>query len=204
MWMISSLLTFIFPPTCISCGATDTSFCQRCITLARKSLNAPHSYIISIFDFKDPVIKRAIHALKYYHRKDLSIPLASALAKELRKLPNIETYSLVPIPMPWKRKLLRGYNQAECLAEKLSGELGIPLRTDILIRIKSPARQVTLRTREGRLKNQKGSFSIPTPITDMNLLLVDDVSTTGATIEAARAVLLSHGAASVHGATVAH
>ncbi|MEZ0209049.1 MAG: ComF family protein [Candidatus Paceibacterota bacterium] len=202
--MISSLLDFIFPRVCIGCGAKEMSLCKRCLSLSRKALKSPDPYTITLFDFKDPTIKRAIHALKYYHRKDVVIPLTQALAQKLRSIPQIETYTLIPIPMPHIRKLLRGYNQSELIAHELSVALSIPVRTDILVRSKNPTRQVTMHSKKEREQNQKGSFSVITPITDGRFLLVDDVSTTGATLHEARQTLLSSKASLVLGATLAH
>jgi ComF family protein len=106
--------------------------------------------------------------------------------------------------MPRLRKLLRGYNQAERIAEELSRLLDIPVRTDLLIRTHASRRQATITTRAERLKNQIGSFESEKSAKGMNLLLIDDVATTGATIEEARKVLLRSGAESVRAATLAH
>jgi ComF family protein len=163
-----------------------------------------HPHIISIFDFRDPLIKRAIHAIKYYHRKDLVGPLAFELASELRALSGIETYTLVPVPMPRLRKLLRGYNQAERIAEELSRLLALPVDANVLVRTHASRRQAMVKTKAERLKNQAGSFSIEKSSAGMNLILVDDVTTTGATVEEARRILLRNGAKSVLAATLAH
>jgi ComF family protein len=205
MWMIASLLRIFFPPTCIGCGKSGVALCERCIKLARKSLSVPHPYITSVFDFKDPLVKRAIHAVKYYHRKDLIIPLAETLAKELRTSSHeIENYTLIPIPMPRMRRLLRGYNQAEQTASLLATLLSIPVRNDILIRTKSPLRQVRTTKKEERLRNQRDSFAVAHNVSGMKILLIDDVTTTGATLEEARKTLLKSGALEVRAATLAH
>jgi competence protein ComFC len=204
MWMIHSLLQFFFPSQCLGCGKNKSAVCARCLKLARKSLGVPAPHVISIFDFKDPLIKQAIHAMKYHHRKDLFSPLSIPLSEELRKITSIETYVLIPIPMPSIRKLFRGYNQAEEIARELSYALQIEIRTDILLRSKNPTRQVKARTRKERLDNQTDSFLLAGKIEGMNVLLVDDVTTTGATLEEARKVLLKGRARQVLAATLAH
>ncbi len=204
MWMITSFLQFIFPPHCFGCRTTGMSLCTRCVRLARKSLSSSYSYVISIFDFKDPLIKRVIHASKYYHRKDLLHPLVLELAQELQKIQDIHLYTFVPIPMPRIRKLLRGYNQSEIIAQELGTLLSLPVSTSTLIRIKTPLRQVVTKTKNERIKNQRGSFGVIGQIQNKHIILVDDVTTTGATLAEARKVLLKSGARSVIAATLAH
>ncbi len=157
-----------------------------------------------MFDFKDPLIKRAIHAIKYYHRKDLIAPLVESLEEELRKIPQLETYTLVPIPMPRMRKLFRGYNQAEQIAYELSKILKLKTEENMLARSRSPIRQVKTKSKKEREENQSGSFVLLKNPAGMNLLLVDDVTTTGATLSEARKILLKNGASTVRAATLAH
>lgn len=204
MWMIQSLFHILFPSQCIGCGKNHRPICDHCIRLSRKSLGVPVPYITSAFDFRDPVIKKAIHAIKYYHRKDLVAPLAFLLAENLRQIPLIETFILIPVPMLRSRKLFRGYNQAELIALELSKLLGLPVRTDLLYRTKSTVRQATIRTKQERVENQRGVFSAKEDLTGKNFLIIDDVTTTGATLSEARKILLKHGAAQVLAATLAH
>lgn len=106
--------------------------------------------------------------------------------------------------MPGKRKLLRGYNQAELIAISLGKTLSLPVRSDILLRTKSPRRQVKTANRNERMENQKGSFAVKGDPTGMRIVLVDDVVTTGATLEEARKTLLRKKAANVLALTLAH
>ena len=204
MWMIPSFFQILFPTQCFGCGKSSTPLCPRCIRLTRKSLSSPYPYITSIFDFKDPLIKRVIHASKYYHRKDLLPPLVFELAQEMKSVPDLHLYTLVPIPMPRIRKLLRGYNQSELIAQQLSTLLSIPVSTSTLIRTKTPLRQAVTKTRSERIKNQHGSFGVSGGIHSTHIILIDDVTTTGTTLEEARNVLLTNGAQSVIAYTLAH
>ena len=106
--------------------------------------------------------------------------------------------------MPKFRKYIRGYNQAELITEELTKKLPTLTITHALMRNKSPKRQVTTRTRSERLLNQQGSFKTIENVTELNIILVDDVTTTGATLLEARKELLAHGAASVRCVTLAH
>ncbi|MFA5132458.1 MAG: phosphoribosyltransferase family protein [Candidatus Paceibacterota bacterium] len=211
----------LFPIRCISCAKENTPLCGTCLSSCRRVLDTPALYIHSVFSFKDPLIKKIIHAIKYYHRKDLITPLTRAAALELKsssfpllassfqsstssfKL-SASSWTLVPIPMPRLRKYLRGYNQAELIAKALSQELSIPVRTDILTRSRTPKRQVQTHTRGERLYNQHNSFATATPPLGMNIILVDDVTTTGATLTEARNTLLKQGAKKVIALTLAH
>src|SRR5512133_696738 len=120
MWMITPLLhsiaSILFPPRCVGCAKKEETLCFSCLKRARKTLGVPHPYIISLFSFKEEMIRHAIHAIKYYHRRDLIAPMIWAVVPEVRKIPNLDAYTLVPIPMPALRKLSRGYNQAELIA----------------------------------------------------------------------------------------
>ena len=149
-----------------------------------------------------------MHAIKYYHRKDLILPLVDALASEFKKtnaqLLMAHDWILVPVPMPTTRKLVRGYNQAELIASALGKRLSLPVRTDILKRARSPMRQVKTKTKSERAQNQKGSFVATKDLSGMCIIVVDDITTTGITLEEARKTLLSKKAANVLAITLAH
>lgn len=212
MWMISALVSIIFPVRCLGCGASGSSLCNRCIRLAKKSLDAPHPYTVSAFDFKDPLVRRAIHSLKYYHRRDIVRPLALELANVIREECqqtkrssfSVRNWTLVPVPMPAARKLIRGYNQAELIANELGRALALPVATNLLLRSHAPKRQVRTPDRTTRLNNQKGSFTVTEDLTGVHVMLIDDVTTSGSTLAEARKALFSKNAASVVAATLAH
>ncbi len=182
--------------------------CDKCIASLARSVDTPAHYITSIFSFRDKNVKRIIHSIKYYHRKDLVLPLANSVAKELKRTLLGKEYDqnlvLVPIPMPKIRKFMRGYNQSEIIAEKISSMLSLPVKKDILVRTRSPKRQVKTNTRVARLTNQHNSFKVLGDIKNLHIILIDDVATTGATLDEARKVLLKSGASSVVAVTIAH
>lgn len=208
MWMIKkiteTLLLFLFPSYCYLCKKENGSICIDCIQKRARSIDTPAPFITSIYSFKDPSIKRIIHAIKYFHRKDLIRPLVTPLAKELNAR-TLSDHVLVPIPMPRLRRYMRGYNHAQAIAYELSLQTNIPVLHDVLVRSQSKKRQVTTRSRKERIKNQHGAFSVTTKnIVAMRIILVDDVTTTGATLLEAREALLHHGALSVEAVTIAH
>lgn len=206
MWIIytvyQSLLHLFFPRSCFSCGKEGVALCYTCINSTKRVLDTQPPYTMSIFNYKDQLIKRTLHAIKYYHRKDLLPPLANVLVDKIVA----ERYEgvLVPIPMPTIRMSMRGYNQASLLATILSKGTRLMLREDILVRSKSPARQVTMNSKSSRLLNQKHTFKVTNNVVGLDIILVDDVTTTGATLNEARKILLKHKAKSVTCVTLAH
>ncbi|MFA6608439.1 MAG: phosphoribosyltransferase family protein [Candidatus Paceibacterota bacterium] len=113
-------------------------------------------------------------------------------------------WCIVPIPMPKIRKYIRGYNQAELIAKELSQKTSIPIKNNVLTRTYSPKRQVKSHTRNERLKNQHNSFQTTSSVNGLNIILVDDVITTGATIFEARNILQKSGANKVVAISLAH
>ncbi len=168
-----------------------------------RALDPPYPYIISIYSFKNPHLKKIIHAIKYFHRKDLIPPLASVLAHALLQ-EEISSFIVVPIPMSRLRKYARGYNHAEALADEIAERLHLTVQNDLLLRATSKKRQVLTRSRGERLKNQRNAFKVETDLHGKKILLVDDVTTTGATLSEARKALLKNGAACVRAVTIAH
>ncbi len=205
---LNLVLRLFFPPRCFRCGKQNETLCNSCITLSRKSLHTPLPFIVSVFDFKDPMIRRAIHAIKYYHRRDLIEPLIHALALELQtnnsRISSHDDWILVPVPMPKVRKLLRGYNQAELIANRLGKEMSLLVGRSLLTRSRYAARQAKVKTRSGRLLNQKGAFLTTCDLSGKHIILVDDVTTTGATLAEARKALLLAGAEEVMAVTLAN
>lgn len=212
MWNISNIyseiLKTLFPPRCYVCKKDGEILCKNCLLNFGRAVDTPSSYIKSIFSFKDRNVKRVVHAIKYYHRKDLVGPTASVLAQELEKdleqLNKNLDWILVPIPMPKIRMYLRGYNQALVIAKELSRLTMIPVENNLLLRVRNPKRQVSTLTRSERLRNQHNSFRVDKSVGNRNIILVDDVTTTGATIMEARSALLKSGAKNVTAITIAH
>lgn len=110
--------------------------------------------------------------------------------------------ALVAVPLTWRRRWQRGYNQAELLANVLGGALGRPQLRKRLVRVKGAPPQRSL-SRSARLRNLRGAFKVRRPLGGRRVALVDDVTTTGATARAATAALLAGGASQVDVWTVA-
>ena len=111
---------------------------------------------------------------------------------------------VVPVPLFPKRNRTRGYNQSELLAKNFAPRVGLTADTKSLVRIKNTVSQTTL-GRMGRLANMKGAFSCKNPaaVKGKTVLLIDDVATTGATLEGCAAALKAAGAKKVMAYTFA-
>lgn len=120
----------------------------------------------------------------------------------LPKLP--KRSMLVPIPLHPSRRRFRGFNQAEIVARVLSKRFDIPVRTDILRRVRKTVPQVDMKNREDRMNNMKNVFKVnKIPAQGDPIILVDDVYTTGATMQSACEVLKRSGVKTVWGLTIA-
>ena len=146
-----------------------------------------------------PPLDSVVQALKFRRLDYLGRHLATALAAELG--PKLEGLApidrVVPVPLHWRRRLSRGYNQAERIARPLATLLGLPFDPLLSRGRATPPQSLLGRTQ--RLANLRRAFRVPRPreIQGLHLLLVDDVATTGATLDAAAETLKKAGAAAV-------
>ena len=188
-------------PRCPSCGGTMGGVlgaCGECLAVAAR----PWTRAVSVFPFQDAA-RELVHRFKYQDQPWLARFLGVRLAANWRRhgggvLPD----AIVPVPLhPW-REFRRGYNQAELLARELARALDRPMRP-WLRRCRWTRQQARL-DHAARQRNVRGGFQVVRlPETRPTLLLVDDVFTTGATLEAAARELLKGGAGAVMVATIA-
>jgi ComF family protein len=161
------------------------------------SLTAPWAY--------RPPLRDAIRALKFRRLAWVGARLAAPLASALAAGPAAECELVVPVPLHWRRRLARGFDQAAAIARPLACRLGLPA-LDALVRRRATPPQSAL-PRAARRANLAGAFAVrrrrAVTLAGRRVLLVDDVATTGATLAAAAAALLAAGAAEVHAAAVA-
>ncbi|MFA5986618.1 MAG: ComF family protein [Parcubacteria group bacterium] len=165
--------------------------------------NPPYDGVFVASYFKDPLVRKMIHYFKYRFVKDLSHPLALLMAQALHNSHFPAPDLIIPIPLHARRLRWRGFNQAEEIARSL--DLHIPLNTDILKRIRYTHPQVTMRDKESREDNVHNAFAVhdPSLIRGKNILLVDDIMTTGATITACATVLKNSGAGNIYAIVIA-
>lgn len=211
MWILHTCHNFIlgilFPKRCFLCKKENEIICNICLSNISLAVETPYDFIHSHFSYRDKNLKKIIHSAKYFHRKDLFEPLINKSIDEIKdKLSENKNYILIPIPMPIFRKMLRGYNQAEIISKIYSRKLNIPYSKNILFRKKDTTRQIKSKNKSDRLKNQKGSFVVNnlSEIKDKTIILVDDITTTGSTLNEARNVFIKEGVKDVIAVTLAH
>jgi ComF family protein len=220
MRFLNTILDIVFPAKCISCGKFGVNLCIDCLKEAPGAERESANWIFPIFDYRHPSIKKALWLLKYKGRKRLVNVFAEIIyekiLEELSDLSVLENFTnpiLIPIPLSAKRYRERGFNQAQLICEeivKISNiRHGVYLRLEnnILIKIKETEHQARIKERNIRLKNLANSFVIKSNqqnIEKRNIVLIDDITTTGATLNEARKILKHAGARKVIAFTVAH
>ena len=188
----------IRPPFCDICGQPIASGhqCQRC-QKNRPTITAIRSWA----EFDGPV-RNALHGLKYHKNIGLGIALSQHLVNLLQTL-NWVIDLVVPVPLSRERKRQRGYNQADLLAKPLAYRLQSAYHPKVLFRVRETRSQVELSLSERR-ENVKDAFrSDPQQVNKKRVLVIDDVTTTGSTLDACASALFAAKAKSVYGITLA-
>ena len=189
----------IVPPLCPRCGKPQPSgiLCPGCV-----GWQARIDGIRSPFRF-DGVMRQAIYQLKYRNLRALAAPLARLLGDYLSTNP-VPGEVLVPVPLHRKRLRERGYNQSSLLAQQLGKLTSLPVVDNCLIRQRHAPPQARTSTVDERRSNVADAFTCcDHKLRDKQVLLIDDVSTSGATLDSCAAALKAAGATSVWGLVLA-
>jgi len=216
----------IWPHQCFGCGAYQAALCptclagipsrrnQECIICQRVSRYGRSCQSCSTHTMLDrlliaghldtPLLHQCIHRFKYSYITDLAGPLAEYAFGAFSKLESASSLCLdnplvIPVPLHRRRLTERGFNQSELLAQQLAARLHLRHEPGILVRTRYTASQAHSDSRADRLQNMHDAFRVPHPerVQDMPILLVDDVCTTGATLDACASALKSAGATTV-------
>lgn len=185
-------LPFLSGPKCFCCGVPmedsfhPESLCGPCIAVP------PHFDIARAVLAYDDLTRPLVLALKHAGRKD-GVKLFAKWMKQY--CPN-DSDLIVPVPSHWTRLFERGFNQAAWLAQALARETKIKWSPEILIRHRKTNSQNGLSTK-GRARNVQGAFSVKGDIKGKNIILIDDVYTTGSTLDACAKALKKAGAKKV-------
>jgi len=226
------IFDLFFPRFCINCGKEGSYLCQDCFYLIEileeqycpfclrpkvvsdgKTCNYCKSLkkLTGLFcaaSYDNFIVKKMINQFKYEpYIKDAAEPLSSLIISHLTNLnkgDNFQDFILIPVPLEKRKLKKRGFNQAEEIAKELSKNFKIPVFNNTLIKTKSTPAQVELEKTK-RQENIKGVFSCQKIelIKNKKILLIDDVFTTGATLEECARILKEAGAKEVWGMVVA-
>ena len=179
-------------------GAGDDHQCGACL------INPPHFDAARAHFIYEGAIRELIHSFKYDRRTHLRYPLALLALEGAHCFMEYTPEIIVPVPLHTSRLRQRGFNQAVLLGTTLSRHLSLPMVPDALVRTRPTEPQINLSAAERKL-NVQGAFSVKRSdeIKGRNVLLLDDVMTTGSTMDECAKVLKKAGAATVVAVTVA-
>src|SRR3954470_23274208 len=207
-----AFLNLFFPQICYACGSDLVSdhqiLCLRCLhrlpytrfeRIAENPIEkifwgrTPIEHAASLLYFtKGSVVERLLYQLKYRGKKEVGIYCGRLMGEAIRNAEVFGQYdSIVPLPLFKKREHARGFNQAKIIAEGMAMVLKIPVLDDVVERVQATESQ-THKNRIERWQNMRERFRITAPekIANTRILLIDDVITTGATLESCAMELL--------------
>ena len=210
------LLDLIYPPVCGICDKINKkNLCKKCelkikkyeinkIEDCRKDKLKYFDYHIKIFRYEN-IIRDKIIDYKFNEKAYLYKTFEKMILKTKKTYSFLKKYDIILyVPMFKKHKLIRGYNQSELIARKISDTLGITLEKNNLAKVINTKKQSTL-TKSEREKNVKNAFKLKNPekINGKKIILFDDIYTTGSTVNECSKVLKKAGAAEIVILTIA-
>ncbi|MBI4272452.1 ComF family protein [Candidatus Uhrbacteria bacterium] len=209
--MKAAVLDIFYPRLCIACGSYGAWVCEPCAqklpacSFGVASRQAQGIPCHAVYSYDSNMVRTIVHALKYEGVKELATFMSCAMSRWWRKnsvlnvLP-LDRSILIPIPLHIKKLRERGWNQAELIAHELGSQLGVSVESGALIRTKNTQPQSSL-SRQERILNMKDAFlCVPTASMEGKIIiLIDDVATTGATLNQAASALRMRGGTDIRG-----
>jgi ComF family protein len=206
-----SFLQLIFPHVCCGCGSDilsrESVLCMRCVEAMPETgfelhadnpvekkfwgrISLEHATAQYYFT-RESLMQRLMHQFKYKRNRDLGFQLGVLMGASIKQSRRFPVDALIPLPLFRVKEKKRGYNQATILCEGMAESLQVPVLKDAVSR----SHHTDTQTKKGRIErwqNMEGKFVLlkPETVRNKNVLLVDDVITTGATLEACGAELL--------------
>lgn len=179
---------------CMKCGKVvrqDEEYCPECRKRKRIFDQGRCGFVYT------EKMRQSLIRYKYYGSREYSAYYGAALCRILGKtIRRWEPDIIIPIPLYPRKKRMRGFNQAEVLADEIGRNLHLPVASDVLLKVRETRSQKKLNAGERR-QNLKGAFRCRQSLKGLRILLVDDVYTTGSTMETAAQCLREAGAAKV-------
>lgn len=188
--------------TCLKCGKPiDVEEQEYCFDCVKNKHHYTKGYGIWVYK---GAIRKSLANFKYHNKREFAKFYAQELVHKYgEEISNLKVDAMVPIPIHKHKKAIRGYNQADVLARELGKILKVPVISNLLIRVKDTQPQKELNDKQ-RQKNLEGAFSISEKEKYKfskklkKILLIDDIYTTGSTIEACTNVLMQYGVEEVY------
>lgn len=213
--IVEDFISLFYPRYCRGCLSSlvkgEDLICTQCLLEMPRSYyhlyndnpfymkfrgRLPVKHVMTLFKFaKQSRVQQVLHALKYKQQPELGEMLGRIYGHDLVHAKFYDSFDMiVPVPLHRSRRKIRGYNQSEEFGKGLSQMLGAPCDDTCMERVAKTETQ-THKTKINRWENVKSVFQVvnPAPILDKRILLVDDVVTTGATLEACGQALLDAG-----------
>lgn len=222
--LLSAVLDLLFPPRCVVCRRVGEWLCRDCVPGFPRLVGSLCAHcsvpvrdgplcpdcrrfplrlegVRSVAPFQGPA-RAAVHFLKYRRALRLAEPLGALMA-QCWEAQGIPVDLIIPVPLHPSRFRTRGYNQAALLAHSVGRRLGLPVDEEALIKVRATKAQMSLRMEERRANVQGAFVARGERVQGRRILLVDDVCTTGSTLEACADALRIGGAREIWGLTLA-
>ncbi len=210
------LLGLVFREECLACKKPGSGLCQDCLAKLDKNMRETAVDVVALYDYRNQVVREAIWRLKYYNTRGLGKIFGRLLYEnmvedifDLKFIAGSQPILVIPVPISKQKSRARNYNQAKIIARYFCAPVGknnLALRTDIVERAIDTPPQARIVNRTARIKNIKGAFRLKNKnaVSGRVVIVIDDVTTTGATIGEIKKLLESAGAKKVVGFALAH
>jgi ComF family protein len=212
--LLGDFVSLFYPRYCLACEEAllkgEDALCTHCLTQLPKTNHhldhdnpiknrltgrLPLEFAFAFLRFKKGgLVQHLLHQLKYHNQPELGVKIGNLYGRDLKEAGLEKSFDIIiPVPLHESRRRKRGYNQSAKFAEGLSEALNIPWEESVSVRVQSTLTQ-TKKTRADRWTNVKEAFAVSRleQVSGKRVLLVDDVITTGATLEACGQHLLSN------------
>jgi ComF family protein len=208
-----AILDFVFPKICVNCSEEGFHLCPKCASKITKiktnhclfcqriaprgicskcKPKLPVEGIYSLGYYRDPILRQAIQELKYQGIRDIAKSLCEIYSSVIQELKLPENSILIPVPLHKTRSNERGFNQSQLIAKCLSENSHWQLQTNLIVRTKNTQPQAKLSPKDRESNIQNAFLLNKNSVIPPNIILIDDVITTGSTIKECVKILRPH------------
>lgn len=207
--MLSRILNFFFPTECLACDIQGPDICTTCLETIHPPKEQNYEWITSYGNYHDKKLEKIMRHIKSQPNGRAAYLLAKSFGKMILNRPeDPQAWVLVPIPISRQRFRERGYNQCELLANYFGKVFKLRVMTDLLVKKRHTRKQGTSKSKSERATNIVDSFGIKKKyqgfLVNKNIVLLDDITTTGSTLVEVRTLLINAGTQKVFAWTIAN